>query len=104
MVAPRQDGAVAEGGAQPCMTAGVEGEARCVRAGGGGGRRRRGSEEDGEGEEEDGHSREGGQRPPPPQFAQLEGDAAAGETVDGNASAAPSPLPAWCGGAQWEYM
>ena len=54
MVPPQRDGVVAEEGAQPCVTAGVEGKARCVRAGGGGGRRRRGGEGDGEGEEEDG--------------------------------------------------
>ena len=55
MVPPQRDGVVAEEGAQLCVTAGVEGEARCVRAGGGGGgRRRRGGEGDGEGEEEDG--------------------------------------------------
>ena len=43
-----------------------------------------------------GNGREGGQRSPP-QFAQLKGDAAVGETVGGNASAAPppSPAPAW---------
>ena len=43
-----------------------------------------------------GDGREGGQRSPP-LFAQLEGDAAAGKTVGGNASAAPppSPAPAW---------
>ena len=38
MVPPQRDGVVAEEGAQPCVTAGVEGEARCVRAGGGRGR------------------------------------------------------------------
>ena len=53
-VPPQRDGAVAEGGAQPCVTAGVEGEARCVRAGqGGGGRWRKDRKEDIEGEEED---------------------------------------------------
>ena len=84
---------VAEEGAQPCVTAGVEGEARCVRAGGGG-RRRRGGEGDGEGEEEDGRRQRRRPTVPPPQFAQLEGDAAAGETVGGNTSAAPPPSPA----------
>ena len=40
-----------------------------------------------------GDGRKGGQRSPP-QFAQLEGYAAAGETVGWNASVAPPPLPA----------
>ena len=77
------------------MTAGVEGEARCVRAGGGGGGRwRREGEEDGEGEEEEDGRRQKRRPTVPPQFAQLEGYAAAGETVGRNASAAPPPSPA----------
>ena len=66
-----------------------------MRAGGGGGQRRRGSEEDGEGEEEeDGRRQKRRPTVPPPQFTQLEGYAAAGETVGRNASAAPPPSPA----------
>ena len=80
------------------MTAGVEGEARFVRR-----RRRRtaaarqGGEEDGEGEGDDGRRQRGRPTVPLPQFAQLEGDAAAGETVGENSYALPPlvPSPAW---------
>ena len=95
MVPPQRDGMVAEEGAQPCVTAGVEGEARCVRAGGGGGQRRRGGEEDGEGDEEDGRRQR--RRPTVPPSLPSWRDAAPGEIVGGNPSAAPppSPAPAW---------
>ena len=55
---------------------------------------KRGGEEDGEGEEDDGRRQRGRPTVPLPQFAQLEGDAAAGETVGENASASPPPAPA----------
>ena len=56
-----------------------------------------GGEEDGEGEGDDGRRQRGRPTVPLPQFAQLEGDAAAGETVGESASASPSPAltPAW---------
>ena len=96
MVPPQRDGVVAEEGAQPCVTAGVEGEARCVRAGGGGGRRGRGGEEDGEGRRITGDGREGGQRPPPPVRSAEGGRCRGGDSEwERLRRATPSPAPAW---------
>ena len=85
---------VAEGGAQSCVKAGVEGEARCVRwrrmtAAARGGRTVKGKGDDG-------RRQRGWTTVPLPQFARQEGDAAAGET-DESASASPPPAPtqAW---------
>ena len=56
-----------------------------------------GGEEDGEGEEDDGRRQRGRPTVPLPQFVQMEGNAAAGETVGESASASPPPAPtqAW---------